>query len=231
VPIFGPSPGGLLLQPGGKFMSTTALLPNHLRPRREKIFGPATGIPLDRNAKVRIMVYAQGYNARYRSKGQHRGPITRAFMEVLEALLWGFHNCRDGRCMPSYESIAARAKCNRDTVYEAVKALEFANVLTWVNRLIRIRERERDLFGQWSHRWRTIRTSNAYLFRDPLPCHEGRPSLRVSSKSENPPGTNNPDCSLPYKLSTAPDPNTVHAAREHLAQIRQQRQAFLFGTP
>ena len=38
------------------------------------------------------------------SKGQHRGPITRAFMEVLEALLWGFHNSKTGRCFPSYES-------------------------------------------------------------------------------------------------------------------------------
>src|SRR5208282_528683 len=101
-------------------MSETTRLPNHLRPRREKVFGPARGIPLDRNAKARIMVYVQGYNARMKQEGQHRGPITRAFFEVLEALLWGFHNSRDGRCMPSYESIAARAMCNRDTVYEAI---------------------------------------------------------------------------------------------------------------
>ena len=105
--------------------------------RREKVFGEARGIPLDRNAKVRILVYARGYNARYRQRGQHRGPITRAFMEVLEALLWGFHNAKDGRCFPSYESIAKRAQCNRDTVYEAIKALEFANVLSWVNRIMR----------------------------------------------------------------------------------------------
>ena len=36
--------------------------------------------------------------------------------------------------------------------------------------------RELDLFGQWATRWRIIRTSNAYVFRDPLPCAEGRPS-------------------------------------------------------
>jgi hypothetical protein len=205
-------------------------LPNHLRPRREKVFGPAQGIPLDRNAKVRIMVYAQGYNARHRQPGQHRGPITRAFMEVLEALLWGFHNCKDGRCFPSYESIAARAKCNRDTVYEAIRALEFANVLSWVNRLTRIRTRELDLFGQLATRWRIIRTSNAYLFRDPLPCHEGRPSLRVSSKSENPPRTQIPDSSSTYELSTAPDNEAARAAREALARFRQQREGILLGT-
>ena len=51
-----------------------------------------------------------GYNARHKQPRQHRGPITRAFMEVLEALLWGFHNSRDGRCFPSLEAIAERAQ-------------------------------------------------------------------------------------------------------------------------
>ena len=125
--------------------------------------------------------------------------------------------------MPSYESIAARARCNRDTVYEAIKALEFANVLSWANRITRIRTRELDLFGQWATRWRIIRTSNAYLFRDPLPCAEGRPSLRFSSKSENPSGTTNPDSSLTYSLSTAPDPRTVQPQDRRLAPIRKQR--------
>jgi|SRR5208283_2823616 len=202
-------------------------IPNHLRPCREKIFGEACGIPLDRNAKVRIMVYAEGYNARHRQPGQHRGPITRAFTEVLEALLWGFHNCRDGRCFPSYESIAARAKCNRDTVYEAIKALEFANILTWVNRITRIQTRTRDLFGKWAYGWRIIRTSNAYVFRDPLPCHEGRPSLRFSSKSENPSGTVIPEFSLTYEAPTEAEPEAVKAAREALRRAREHREAML----
>ncbi len=81
-----------------------SLRPKHLRPRREKVFGAARGIPLDRNAKARIMAYVRGYNARYRQQGQHRGPITRAFLEVLEALLWGFHNSKGGACFPSYET-------------------------------------------------------------------------------------------------------------------------------
>jgi hypothetical protein len=42
-------------------MSISAALPNHLRRRREKVFGPAPGLPLDRNARVRIMAYAEGY--------------------------------------------------------------------------------------------------------------------------------------------------------------------------
>jgi hypothetical protein len=184
-------------------MPATSQLPNHLRPRREKVFGPARGIPLDRNAKARIKVYVQGYNARHKQPGQHHGPITRAYMQVFEALLWGFHNSRDGRCFPSYEAIADRAKCCRDTVYEAIKALEAADVLSWVNRITRELVRERDLFGHASQHWRTVRTSNAYVFRDPLPCHEGQ----GNSKSENPPGTQIPINSVSKNQNTAPVDN------------------------
>ena len=181
-------------------MSETNRLPNHLRPRREKVFGPAKGIPLDGNAKARIKAFVQGYNARYRQEGQHRGPITRAYMEVFEALLWGFHNSKTGLCFPSYEAIAAKAKCCRDTVYEAIKVLEDANVLTWVNRIWREQVRERDLFGKWATRWRIIRTSNAYLFRDPLPCAEDR----GASKSENPTGTLIQDFSVSKIVAATP---------------------------
>ena len=61
--------------------------------------------------------YAKAWSARNRQPGQHKGPITRAFLEVLEALLWGFHNAAPGCCFPSYEAIAAKAECCRDTVY------------------------------------------------------------------------------------------------------------------
>jgi hypothetical protein len=103
----------------------------YLRPRREKVFGPGRAVPLDRNAKARIAVYVRAWGARHKQPGQHRGPITRAFLEVLEALLWGFHNSRTGCCFPSYASIATRAECARSTVAEALKALEWAGVLTW----------------------------------------------------------------------------------------------------
>jgi hypothetical protein len=101
---------------------------------------------------------------------------------VLKALLWGFHNARSGRCFPSYEAIAAAARVARSTVAEAIKALEAAGLLTWVNRLTRIWERELDMFGQWTTRRRMIRTSNGYRFIDPRP-----------SKSEFPSGTLNQD--------------------------------------
>jgi hypothetical protein len=74
------------------------------------VFGPAHGVPLDGNAKARIKAFVQGYNGRYRQEGQHRGPITRAYMEVLQALLWGFHNSKTGLCFPSYEGNSREGK-------------------------------------------------------------------------------------------------------------------------
>ena len=212
--------GGLLCNLTEILMSAIAVMPERFSRRREKVFGQGRCLPLDGNAKARIMTYARAWSARHRQPGQHRGPLTRATLEVLEALLWGFHNSRDGRCFPSYETIAKRAQCCRDTVYEAIKALEAAEVLTWVNRLIRVQFRELDLFGKMALRSRLIRTSNAYVFRDPLPCAQGRGEGRgsrggqaggtvpigLSSKSENPPRTLNQDFLSPSK--SIPDPKS-----------------------
>jgi hypothetical protein len=157
--------------------------------RREKVFGLGRSVPLDRNAKVRIAAYARAWSARNRQPGQHKGPITRAFLDVLQALLWGFHNSRSGCCFPSYEAIATKAGCSRTTVAEALKALEWAGVLTWQHRITRIRERCRDLFGRESWQWRVHRRSNAYAFRDPK--HQtDRPS---AYQTENPTGTQDQD--------------------------------------
>ena len=154
---------------------------------REKVFGPGRAVPLDGNAKARIVAYARAWSARNRQPGQHKGPITRTFLEVLEALLWGFHNSRSGCCFPSYEAIAAKAECCRRTVAEALKALEWAGVLTWQNRITRAVVRQRDLFGRWTQRWTVIRTSNAYVFRDPKVAV----SAGFSAECKNPPGTPN----------------------------------------
>jgi Helix-turn-helix domain len=98
-------------------------LPRHLRPRREKVFGPAPEHPLDGNAKARVWATANAYNAANRRRGQHQGPLTWATLRVLRALLWRFHGA-DGRCFPAYEKIAAIAKCARSTVALAINALE-----------------------------------------------------------------------------------------------------------
>lgn len=167
-------------------------LPSHMRGRREKVFGYGRPIPLDRNAKARIMVLARAMSRRT-EPGKAYGILTAKFLAVLGALLWGFHNTKDGRCFPSYEAIAERADCHRDTVYEAIKALERAGILSWVNRLIRVREGVKDLFGRATGRVRVLRTSNAYTFRDPGEGTRPPPvacGIRSKpSKSENTAGT------------------------------------------
>ncbi|MBO0735244.1 MAG: helix-turn-helix domain-containing protein [Alphaproteobacteria bacterium] len=169
------------------------LLPNHLRPRREKIFGPAPEYRLDGNAKARVWAAANAYNAANRTPGQHQGPLTWATLRVLRALLWRFHGADGGgRCFPSYERIAVAAKCCRDSVNVAIKALEEAGLLTWVNRITRRRRRERDLFGQLVTVWQVIRTSNGYSFCDPLELQPGR----IGYKSENPIRPQNRDSKL-----------------------------------
>jgi hypothetical protein len=167
-------------------------LPRHLRPRREKVFGDGRPLPLDRNAKVRVMTLARALMRRTEA-GKHYGQITAKALAVLDALLWGFHNARSGLCFPSYESIAARADCARSTVGESIKALEDAGLLSWVNRITRIRERCEDLFGRFGTRWRVIRTSNGYQFHDP----KAAASRGFASKSDFPSGTPIQDSSLP----------------------------------
>jgi hypothetical protein len=174
-----------------------------MRSRREKVFGPGRAMPLDRNAKARIQAYARAWSARQCQPGQHKGPITRAFLDVLAALLWGFHNSRTGCCFPSYERIAEKAECARSTVAEALRVLEWAGVLTWQHRITRAVVRQRDLWGRWSNRWTVIRTSNAYAFRDPQPQLASAPA----AQSENRTGTQNQEVLDPVP-APASDPNS-----------------------
>jgi hypothetical protein len=161
-------------------------LPRSLRPRREKIFGPAPSYRLDGNAKARVWAAATAYNSANRQPRQHQGPLTWATLRVLRTLLWRFHGADGGgQCFPSYERIATAAKCCRDSVCVAIAALEEAGLLTWVHRITKIRHRERDLFGHWGSEWQVIRTSNAYRFLDPIEREPGRRGWGTC-KSENP---------------------------------------------
>jgi hypothetical protein len=175
-----------------------------MRRRREKVFGPGHAVPLDRNAKARISAYAKAWSRRHKEPGQHIGPITRAAMDVLRALLWAFSNSRSGACFPSYERIAEAADCARSTVAAAIKALEFAGVLTWQHRITRVRERCTDLFSREGWRWRVIRTSNAYQFVDP----QAERNRHIPSECKNPPGTQNQEILHPVQ-APAIDPNSA----------------------
>jgi hypothetical protein len=173
------------------------------RERREKMFGLGRPRALDRNAKVRIMHWARCLSRRT-EKGRAYGVVTAKAMAVLEALLWAFHNAKSGVCFPSYEKIAEAAHCARSTVAEAIKALEDAGILSWVNRVKRVREPWPDLLGDNGWRWRVLRTSNAYNFRDP-----GSPDR---SKSEKPTGTPNQDFSPSIKKPVSASPMFLEPA-------------------
>jgi helix-turn-helix protein len=134
--------------------------------RREKVFGSGRTLALDRNAKARITHLARCLMRRT-EKGRAYGQVTAKAFAVLQALLWGFHNGKSGLCFPSYERIAEAAGCARSTVYEAISALEAAGLLTWANRLKRIREMIGGLSGIGATRSRVLRTSNGYRFEDP----------------------------------------------------------------
>ena len=104
---------------------------------------------------------------------------------MLRALLWRFHGADGGgRCFPSYEKIANAAKCARSSVAVAIKALEEAGLLTWVNRIARIRRRVRDLLGHMSTVWQVIRISNGYSFGDPLDREPGRKAYKSEIQTE-----------------------------------------------
>jgi hypothetical protein len=134
--------------------------------RREKMFGLGRPRALDRNAKIRIMHWARCLSRRT-EKGRAYGVVKAKALAVLEALLWAFHNARSGLCFPSYEKIAEAAGCARSSIAGALKALESCGILSWVHRLKRVREPCPDLLGDNGWRWRVLRTSNAYDFRDP----------------------------------------------------------------
>jgi hypothetical protein len=144
---------------------------------REKLFGDGRPVPLDRNAKARITTLARAL-MRPIEKGRHYGAITAKAFAVLLALLMGFHNAGTGRCFPSYEAIAEKVGCHRDTVAEAIKMLEAAGILTWCNRRARVR-----IAGVT----KVIRISNSYRFVDP----GSGPCQYPGSKSEFPSGTQN----------------------------------------
>jgi hypothetical protein len=135
--------------------------------------------------------------------GKHYGPVHFKDLAVLEALLFGFHNAHTGLCFPSYETIAKAAGCARSTVYVAIKRLEDAKLLTWVNRIKRIYEPAISLWGEVVRggRSRVVRTSNGYRFTII--------DVENSSKSERRSGTPVQDSFL-LTVAAAPAPKIMN---------------------
>ena len=101
---------------------------------------------------------------------------------------------------------------------EAIKALEFARVLTWQHRLVRVREQCHDLFGNRGWRWRLEHRSNAYVLIDP----QQRVSRPLATESDQQTGTPNQGI---QKLVQAPaiDPTSPLEPLPDSLQLSQQR--------
>lgn len=191
---------------GSRMLAQIRLAGTHAR--REKTFGlPARKI--DRNDRVRIIVYCRALSMKLRKRGQHGGPLTHAREKVLRSLLYDFLNWADGRCFPSYETISKKAGVARSVVAEAIKVIEAFGVMRVVNRLLRVRWKERDQDGRAWERWRVMRTSNAYEFTCPI------------SSTNNPPNYPQPDASDPHAAKSYPQSSKSGGRTGTLSKIQQ----------
>ena len=197
---------------------------------REKLFGNGRPVPMDRNAKVRLMTLARALMRRT-EKGRAYGVITAKAYAVLERLLWGFHNAKSGLCFPGYARIAEAAGCAPSTVGEAIHMLERAGLLTWVNRLARIKVYD-SVIG-W--RKRVIRTSNAYNFADPgastaPAAGQSRPVRpRISCKTDLPSETPKQEVPLadaPNRRDLIQVKTPLDEALDRFKEAMQRRQPF-----
>jgi hypothetical protein len=132
--------------------------------RRAKVFGFGNGRPLT-SAMKNILTAEARRMTRRTQRGKHYGLVTAKQFAVFRTLIWKFHNCVTGWCFPSYEAIAEEVGCHRDTVHQAIAALEAVGLLTWDHRIRR-------------EQHRILRTSNGYRFKVP-------PHLQIT-KSEIP---------------------------------------------
>jgi hypothetical protein len=190
--------------------------------RRERIFaGFERPIKIDRNLRVRIIARAQALSRKV-EKGKHYGSITGKDIAVLRALLFEFLNWNDGRCFPSYEKISIAADCCRSHVATALKRIEAAGLLTWVNRLKWVRESCRDLFGRDGVQKRVHRTSNSYRFFDPGET----PRRMFTAKSKFSPRTA-PQDSSSHKIlvptATQPPNNDLQAALQRFREAFERK--------
>jgi hypothetical protein len=96
-------------------------------------------VPLDRNAKVRVMMVARAL-MRHQEKGKACGRISEGAGGAHRASL-ALPQRRDWRVLPRHTRRSPRAAgCARSTVHKAIRALEQVDVLSWVNRIKRVRE-------------------------------------------------------------------------------------------
>ena len=131
-----------------------------LAKKRQKIFGMPAPKRVYPPTRRRIRMEVALINAREKTPGQHRGPITRKTEAILIAIVERM-NRTTGYCYPTWATIARDAGCSRSSVVRAMKVLERYGLIEWINRLKWDHVIEETLVGQELGR-RPVRTSNAY---------------------------------------------------------------------
>ena len=157
---------------------------------------------IDRNARARLMVHAEGLDRRTRLPGQHGGCLKRTGLAVLRALLFHFANVITGRCDPAYDALAKAAGVARSTVAVALRRLEAAGLLERVRRQVGLR-----------------RFTNAYVFRK----SENQP--QTTNKLKTPESKRRANPFVPDSLTPAEARAALRADYQRLVAVRAARQA------
>lgn len=133
-------------------------------PHRAKVFDYGNVTPLTRREKQDLVAKAHEL-ARTKNALTNRSLVRGTALKVLRTLLWQFHNSHTGRCFPSYDAIASASGVARSDVGEAISALESLKLLSWCNRIQRIKRWVTcELLGTRILKTFVVRTSNGYQF-------------------------------------------------------------------
>lgn len=139
--------------------------------------------PLDRNAKARLLFYAEALERRTKAPGRRNGALGYVGLAVLRALLLRFHNSRSGLCCPSIMKLQTATGLCRGAVCDALARLERSGIVRIVRRIVRERiTRVSPITGMVEQYVGTVQSSNIYSFAEQavgsfehLPAANARP--------------------------------------------------------
>ena len=125
--------------------------------------------PLDRNQRAKLMHVAMALEARTRAKGRQNGSVSRIGLMVLRSLLYTFLNGASGRCDPGYAAIMKATGLCKQSVRNALFALERCGLVRIMRRLQTVHvTRENPMTGRWESFLNVVQTTNAYAFDKPV---------------------------------------------------------------
>ena len=101
---------------------------------------PTMWVPLDRNARARLIFAALAIETKTKAKGRTDGAIGRSGLVILQVLLSYASLSASGRCDPALTTIADKARCCVQTVVSALERLASIGLITVTRRWLRVRD-------------------------------------------------------------------------------------------